>query len=161
MATCAKDALAWRAHIWEPAWMVPEGAERRAVGQVEVAHLVEGDAEVDGGSGDVDSLGDPGVPVPEELHAQQSAGSPVGGEPHVDTAAAGVAGLVVLGLPGEGDGGEPGGMSILVAQPSAGRDVAEDAATRVPRLPANKRLPAAAFSPATRPCRQPVAPSGR
>jgi hypothetical protein len=44
---------------------VPGGAERRGVGQVEVAHLVDGHAVKDRGGGDVDPLGDLGVLVPE------------------------------------------------------------------------------------------------
>jgi AcrR family transcriptional regulator len=44
---------------------VPGAAERRGVGQVQVADCVDGHVVEDGGGGDVDPLGDLGVPVPE------------------------------------------------------------------------------------------------
>src|SRR3984957_16439313 len=78
---------------------VPGGAEGRGVGQVEVADPVDDHAVVDGGSGDVDALGDLGVLVAEELDAEESAGALVAGKPHVDAVAAGVVGLVVISFP--------------------------------------------------------------
>src|SRR5579875_732772 len=95
---------------------VPGAAERRGVGQVQVADGVDGHAVVDGGGGDVDPLGDLGVLVAEQLHAEQPAGGPVAGEPHGDAVAAGIVGLVVVGVGGDGDRVEPGGGGLVVAQ---------------------------------------------
>src|SRR5258705_11730922 len=67
----------------------PGGAERRGVGQVEVADLIDGHAVEDRGGGDVDALGDFGVLVPEQLDAEEPAGGAVAGEAHVDAVAAG------------------------------------------------------------------------
>jgi hypothetical protein len=53
---------------------------------------------VDRGGGDVDALGDLGVAVAEQLQAEQPPGGAVAGDPHVDAVAAGVVGLVVIGL---------------------------------------------------------------
>ena len=80
----------------------------------------------DRGGGDVDALGDLGVPVAEQLHAQQPPGGPVAGEPHRDAVAAGVVGLVVVGLRSDGDRVEPGRGGLVVAQAGAGGGVVED-----------------------------------
>jgi hypothetical protein len=80
---------------------------------------------VDGG-GDVDALGDLGVLVAEELDAEEPAGGAVAGEPHGDTVAAGVVGLVVVGLPGDGNWLVSGRGGLVVAQPGAGGGVGED-----------------------------------
>jgi hypothetical protein len=59
---------------------VPGAAQRRGVGQVEVADGVGGHAVEDGGGGDVDAFGDFGVPVAEQLDAEEPAGGLVAGE---------------------------------------------------------------------------------
>src|SRR5271166_1615940 len=63
---------------------VPGAAERRGVGQVQVADRLDGHGVEDRGGGHVDPLGDLGGPVLEQLHAQQAAARPVASEPHVD-----------------------------------------------------------------------------
>jgi hypothetical protein len=78
---------------------VPGGAQRRGAGQVEVADLINGQAAVDGGGGDVDPLGDLGVLMAEQLDTKETAGGAVTGNPQVDAIAARVIGLVVVGLP--------------------------------------------------------------
>src|ERR1019366_5432210 len=95
------------------------------VGQVEVADGIGGHVVEDRGGGDVDALGDLGVPVPEQLHAQQLPGAAVAGEPHGDAVAAGVVGLVVVGLGSDGDRVEPGG-GLVVAQAGARGGLVED-----------------------------------
>ena len=52
----------------------PGAAQRRGVGQVQVADRVDGHVVEDRGGGDVDALGDLGVPVPEQLQAEQPPG---------------------------------------------------------------------------------------
>ena len=52
---------------------VPGAPERRRVGEVEVAHVVDGHLVEDGGGGDVDPLGHLGVAVAEELDARGAA----------------------------------------------------------------------------------------
>jgi hypothetical protein len=76
--------------------------------------------------GDVDALGDLRVPVPEQLQAQQPAGGPVAGDAHGDAVAAGIVGLVVVGLGLDGDGVEPGGGRLVVAQPGPSGGLVED-----------------------------------
>src|ERR1019366_4575929 len=104
----------------------PGAAEGWGVGQVQVADRVDGHGVEDGGGGDVDALGDLGVPVPEQLHAQEAAGGAVAGEAHGDAVAAGVVGLVVISLGLDGDRVEPGGGSFVVAQPGARGGLIED-----------------------------------
>ena len=101
----------------------------------------------DGGGGDVDPLGDLGVLVPEQLHAQEPAGGAVAGEAHRDAMAAGVVGLVVIGLRADRDRVEPGRDGFVVAQPGAGGGLVEDlhhlgaqAARELP-VPAQRVLP--------------------
>jgi len=76
----------------------------------------------DGGGGDVDALGDLGVLVAEQLHAQQPPGGSVAGDPHGDAVAAGIVGLVVIGGGADGDRVESGRPGFVVAQAGAGRD---------------------------------------
>ena len=76
---------------------VPRAAQRRGVGQVQVADRIDGHAVEDGGGRDVDALGDLGVLMPEQLQAQQPPGSAVAGDPHGDAVAAGVVGLMIIG----------------------------------------------------------------
>src|SRR6202020_2576087 len=105
---------------------VPGAAERRGGGQVEGAEAVDGHGVVDGGGGDVDALGDLGVAVAEQLHAEQPPGGLVAGDAHGDAVAAGVVGLVVVGLGSAGDGVVSGGDGFVVAQAGAGGGVVED-----------------------------------
>jgi protein-tyrosine-phosphatase len=77
---------------------VPRAAQWRSVGQVQVADRVDGHVVEDGSGGDVDPLGDLGVAVPEQLQAQQRPGGAVAGNADRDAVAAGVIGLVVIGL---------------------------------------------------------------
>ena len=72
------------------------------------------------------ALGDLGVLVPEQLDAEEPAGGAVAGEAHVDAVAAGVVGLVVVGLGADGDRVEPGRGGLVVAQPGAGGGLVED-----------------------------------
>jgi putative intracellular protease/amidase len=51
----------------------------------------------DGGGGDVDALGDLGVPMAGQLHAQQPPGDPVAGDADGDAVAAGIVGPVSVG----------------------------------------------------------------
>src|SRR5579862_4577136 len=69
---------------------VPGAAQRRGVGQVQVAERLDAHAVEDRGGRDVDPLGDLGVLVAEQLHAEQPSGGPVAGEQHRDAVAAGV-----------------------------------------------------------------------
>ena len=56
-------------------WIASHGLpERRGVGQVEVADGVDGHVVEDGGGGDVDAFGDFGVPVAEQLDAEEPPG---------------------------------------------------------------------------------------
>jgi hypothetical protein len=55
----------------------PTGPERRGVGKVQVADLINGHAVEDRRGGDVDPLGDLGVAVAEKLDAEQPAGPAV------------------------------------------------------------------------------------
>ena len=55
----------------------PRAAQRRGVGQVQVADRIDGHAVEDRGRGDVDALGDLGVLMSEQLQAQQPPGGPV------------------------------------------------------------------------------------
>ena len=87
---------------------VPGAAQRRGVGQVQVADRLDGHAVVDGGGGDVDALGDLGVLVAEQLHAEQPPGGAVAGDADGDAAAAGVVGLVIICRGLDGDRIEPG-----------------------------------------------------
>ena len=79
-------------------------------------------------AGALDLLGDlGGRPAPEQLHPEQAAGGPVAGEPAwLDAVAAGVVGLVVIGLGAHRDRIEPSGDRFVVAQPGAGRGLLED-----------------------------------
>src|SRR6185437_1657868 len=87
---------------------VPGAAQRRGVGQVQVADGVDGHAVVDRGGGNVGAIGDLGVLVAEQLHAEQPPGGPVAGDADGDAVAAGVVGLVIIGLRLGGDRVEPG-----------------------------------------------------
>ena len=80
----------------------------------------------DGGGGDVDALGDLGVFVAEQLQPQQPTGEPVTGDPHGDAVAAGVVGLVVIGLGANSDRVEAGRGGFVVAQAGAGGGLVED-----------------------------------
>jgi len=73
---------------------VPGTAQRRGVGQVQVADLIDGHAVEDRRRGDVDPLGDLGVLVAEQLHAQEPAGGAVAGDAQGDPVAARIVGLV-------------------------------------------------------------------
>src|SRR5260370_29711176 len=105
---------------------VPGAAERRGVVQVQVADRVDGHAVVDGSGDDVDALGDLGVLVAEQLHAEQPPGGPVAGDADGDAVAAGVVGLVIIGGGLDGDRVESGGDGFVVAQPGAGGGLVED-----------------------------------
>src|SRR5450756_2503071 len=105
---------------------VPRAAQGRGVGQVEVADLIDGHAVEDRGGGDVDPLGDLRVLVAEQLDAEEAAGGPVAGVPHVDAVAAGIVGLVVVGLGADGDRVVPGRESLVVAEAGAGGGLVED-----------------------------------
>src|SRR4029077_12160460 len=105
---------------------VPGAAQRRGVGQVQVADGVDGHAVVDAGGGDVGALGDLGVLVAEYLHAEQPAGGPVPGDADGDAVAAGVVDLVVIGGGFGGDRVETGGGGFVVAEPGAGGGLVED-----------------------------------
>ena len=101
----------------------------------------------DGGGGDVDALGDLGVAVAEQLHAKQPPGGPVAGVPHGDAVAAGVVGLVVVGLRSDGDRVESGRRGLVIAQAGAGgglveylHDLGAEAAGELP-VPAERVLP--------------------
>ena len=119
-------------------------------------HLVE-----DGGGGDVDAFGDLGAEVADELDAEQPAGAAVAGEAHGDRVAAGVVGLVVVGLGGDGDRVEAGGGGFVVAKAGAGGDEVEDLDDLGAEGAGELAEPPSAFSPATRPCLWAVVPSGR
>jgi hypothetical protein len=65
----------WRTQAWAAIWTAsPGAAQRRGVGQVQVADRVDRHTVEDRGGGDVDTLGDLGVLVAEELHAEEPAG---------------------------------------------------------------------------------------
>ena len=80
----------------------------------------------DGRCGGVDSFGDLGLAVSEELNAEQPAGCAVAGDADSDAVASGVVGLVVVGLGLDGERIEPGCDGFVVAQTCAGGDVVED-----------------------------------
>ena len=105
---------------------VPGAAKRWRIGQVEVAEPIDGHGVEDGGGRDVEAFGDLGVPVPEQLHAQEPPGGAVAGEPHRDAVAAGVVSLVVIGFGRDRDRVIPGGGSFVVAQAGAGGGLVED-----------------------------------
>jgi hypothetical protein len=107
------------------------------------------------------TLGDLGVFVPEQLHAEQPPGGPVAGDADGDAVAAGIVGLVIIGGGLDCDRVEPGRGGFVVAQPGTGGGLVEDLDDLGVRLPANSRFPPSAFSPATRPCLCAVVPSGR
>lgn len=69
------------------------------------------------GGGDGEAIGDLGVSVAEQLHAEQSADGAVVGDQADDAMAARIVGLVVIG--GGFDNGriEPGRASFVVARP--------------------------------------------
>ena len=62
----------------------------------------------------------------EKLHAQEAAGGAIAGDAQGDAVAAGVVGLVVIGLGLHGDRIESGGGGFVVAQPGARGGLVED-----------------------------------
>ena len=104
----------------------PRAAQRRGVGQVEVAEGVNGHVVEDRGGGDVDAFGDLGVLVPEQLQAQELPGDAVAGDAHSDLVAAGVVGLVVVGLRSDCDRVESGRLGFVIAQAGARGGLVED-----------------------------------
>ena len=138
----------------------PKGAERRRVGQVEVGDLLDRHAVVDRGGGDVDAFGDLGAEVAEELQTEQSAVA-VGGVAHLDRVAAGVVGLVVVGLGGDGERVEvSAGLRGRAGRcgRSRGRRPSRPGCRGCRRTRARRPR---AFSAAMRPCLWAVVPSGR
>src|SRR6476659_6240540 len=105
---------------------VPGAAQRRGVGQGQVADGVDGHTVVNRGGGDVGALGDLGVLVAEQLHAEEPAGGAVAGDADGHAVAAGVVGLVVIGGRFDGDRVESGGGGFVVAQAGAGGGLVED-----------------------------------
>ena len=98
----------------------------------------------DGGGGDVDALGDHGVFVPEQLHAQKPPGVEVAGDPNRDAVGAGVAGVVVIVLGRDGDRGEPGRGRFVIAHPGPGGGLIEDAHHLGARAAREQPVPASA-----------------
>jgi len=79
----------------------------------------------DRGGRDVDALGDLGVLVAEQLHAEQPPGGPVAGDPHGDAVAAGVVGLVVIAANIVGTWIAPTGLTrVEITTPAAKRGCA-------------------------------------
>jgi len=85
--------------------------------------------------------------VAEQLHAEEPTGGLVAGDADGDVVAAGVVGLVVIGLGFGGDRGESGRSGFVVAQPGAGGGLVEDLddlgaqAAGEPPVPAQGVLP--------------------
>jgi len=91
----------------------------------------------------------------------EPAGGPVPGKPQVDAVAAGVVGLVVVGLGADCDRVEPGRLGFVVAKPGAGGGLVEDLHDLGAKAAGELTVPPQAFSPATRPCLWAVVPNGR
>src|SRR5271170_1914400 len=105
---------------------LPGASKRGRVRQVEIAYGLDGHLVEDGGCGDVDALGDLGVPMAEQLQAEQLTGAPVAGDAHSDAVAAGVVGLVIVGLGLDRDWLEPGRDCLVIAQAGACGRLVED-----------------------------------
>jgi hypothetical protein len=131
------------------------------VGQVEVADRVDGHVVEDGGGGDVDAFGDLGVPMAEQLHAEQAPTGAVAGEAHLDAVAAGVVGLVIIGLGADRDRVKPGRFGLVVAQPGAGGGLVEDLYHLGAEAAGELPVAAEGVLPGDRPCLCAVVPSGR
>jgi hypothetical protein len=93
----------------------------------------------DGHSGDVDALGDFGMPVPEELDSEELTGFAVPRVAHRDAMAVGVVSLVIIRFATNSDRIEPRGDGLVVAQAGTGRghlenldDLSPEAARELP-----------------------------
>src|SRR6266851_896953 len=104
----------------------PRAAQRRGVGQVEVTDVPDRHAVEDRSGGDVDPLGDLGVLVTEQLHAEQPPGTAIPGHAHRDAVASGVVALVVIRLGLHRDRVEPGCRGLVVAETRSGSGLVED-----------------------------------
>ena len=93
---------------------VPRAAEWRGVGEVELAHRVDGHLVEDGGGCDVDPLGHLGVLMPEELEAEETTGPAVARVAHADAVASRVVRLVVVGLELDRDRIEAGRNRLVI-----------------------------------------------
>ena len=76
---------------------IPWRAERRGVGQVEFADLVDGESGVQRGGVGVDAFGGLGAQASGELGAEEASGLGVAGDAEVDLLRAGLVALVVVG----------------------------------------------------------------
>ena len=100
---------------------VPGCAEGRGVGQVELAHGVDGHVVVYGGGKDVYPFGDLGPKPADELGAEQYARGGVPGDPSRYGVRGRVVGLVVVGRALGRGGRVAGGECLVVAQAGGGR----------------------------------------